>query len=346
MLETTADKLVKDSKPRRYSYFRFLALPFELRSKIIKYTISSTFSTHELEAWQKLQHTGYRTGWEIKPEDFTISSTGLKCHSMTSFNFALVNKQLRHEALSIIFRNATVCIHVHIPRYGPFSTVPKDISKTYRTLREYSMLLELARNITLIVDPQPLYSQTLDHKLGSVLNAIFGYDRSVLWGLLSILCIVIPLASVSQLAARISGIVPFHRKRHTDLQALVDLLVQTLGSGTHMKTIVYLEHLHLEDLAIVLGLLNLRRGPTTFEMVWTSWHPYGMGLQYMKEKYEKHYKNLVMSAAEQAGCIEILSIPPELDVDETDERDVRGSQYIGRSRRTWTENNNLEVTIA
>jgi hypothetical protein len=207
------------------------------------------------------------------------------------------------------------------------------------------MLLELARDITLIVDPQSVYSQTLGRKLGSALDAIFGYDRSVLWDLLLLLCIAIPLASVAQLAARISGIVPFQGKRHTDLQALVDLLVQAPGSGTHMKVIVYLKHLHLQDLAIVLGLLNLRCGPTTLEEVWASWHPYDMGLQYMKEKYEKHYMNLVMSATEQAGCMEILSIPPAFDVDETDEGDVRGTQYIGRSRRTWTEKNNIEVVI-
>ncbi|RAO67210.1 uncharacterized protein BHQ10_003222 [Talaromyces amestolkiae] len=215
----------------------------------------------------------------------------------------------------------------------------KDISKTYHTLHEYSMLLELARKIILIVDPQPVYSQTLRRKEGSTLDTIFGYDRSMLWDLLFLLCIDIPIAGVAQLAARISAIAPYQGKRHTDLQALVDLLVQAPGSGTNMKIIVYLEHMHLEDLAIVLGLLNLRRGPTTFEEVWTSWLPHGMDLEHMKEKYEKHYRNLVVSAAEQAGCIEILNIPPELDVDETDEGDIRGTQYIMRSRRTWTENN-------
>ncbi|CAL5866386.1 uncharacterized protein PFLUO_LOCUS594 [Penicillium psychrofluorescens] len=301
--------LSEDLKPRRNNHSRFLALPFELRREIIKYTISSTYSTHELEAWQRLQHTGYRTGWEIKPEDFTINSAGLKCHSMRSFNFALVNKQLRHEALSIIFRNATVCIHVRIPRYGPFSSVPKDISKTYRTLREHSMLLELARDISLIVDPQPMYSQTLDHKLGSILNAIFGYRRSVLWSLLVILCIELPLAGIAHFAARISKTVPFQGKRHTDLQALVDLLVQVPRSGTHMKIVVYLEHLQLQDLAIVLGLLTSRCGPTTLEEVWATWH-INMGLQLCKEEYDKHFKNFVMSAAKQAGCKEILSIPP------------------------------------
>jgi hypothetical protein len=207
------------------------------------------------------------------------------------------------------------------------------------------MLLELARNITLIVDPQPVYSQTLAHKVGSALNSIFGYDRSVLWGLLSMLCIAIPMAGIAQLAARISAIAPFQGKRHTDLQGLVDLLVQVPGSGTHMKTIVYLEHLHLQDLEIVFSLVNLRRGSMTLEEVWASWSGYDMGLQSMKEDYEKHYRDLVMFAVEQAGCTEVLSMPAEFEVDETDEGDVRGTQYIGRSRRTWTENNNLEINI-
>jgi hypothetical protein len=110
-----------------------------------------------------------------------------------------------------------------------------------------------------------------------------------------------------------------------------------------MKIIVYLEHLHLQDLSIVLGLLNLRCGPTTLEEVWTSWH-YQMGEEFMKENYEKNYKDLVISAAEQAGCMEIFSIPLEFKVDETDEGDVRGTQHIGRSRRTWTDNN-IEVVI-
>ncbi|KAJ5624448.1 hypothetical protein N7510_000757 [Penicillium lagena] len=206
------------------------------------------------------------------------------------------------------------------------------------------MLLELARDITFIVDPQPVYSRTLDRKLGSALNAILGYNRSVLWALLLILCIEVPLAGVAQLAAWISGIVPFQGKRHTDLQALVDLLVQVPRNGTHMKIIVYLEHLHLQDLAIVLGLLNLRCGPTTLEEVWASWHGV-MELLLTKEDYEKNYKNLVMSAAEQAGCTEILSIPPAFTLDETAWGDVRGSQWIGRNRRSWTENNNIEVVI-
>jgi hypothetical protein len=274
---------------------------------------------------------------------------------MTSFNFALVNKQLRHEALSIIFRNATVCIHVHIPRHRPFRTIPKNISETYRTVRQYSMLLELARDITLIVDPQPVYSPLmpdleLDLELVPALYTIFR-DSRTFWGpllmlciVLLMLCIVIPVAGIVRLAARISAIAPFQGKRHSDLQALVDLLVQVPRSGTHMKIIVYLEHLHLQDLAIVLGLLNLRRGPTTLEEVWASWHG-EMELLLTKKDYEKHYKNLVMSAAEQAGCTEILSIPPAFTLDETAMGHVRGTQYIGRNRRTWTENNNIEVVI-
>ncbi|KAJ5819953.1 hypothetical protein N7474_005544 [Penicillium riverlandense] len=346
MLETTADNPVKGSKPRTDAHFRFLDLPYELRSKIIKYAIRSTYSTHELEAWQKLRYNGYRTGREIEPKDFTISSTGLKCHSMTSFSFACVNKQLRHEALNIIYRNATVCVHVHIPRYGPFSTIPKDISKTYRILCGYSMLLELARDITFIVDPQPVRSQTLEHKLCSALDAIFGYNRNILWGLFFLLCIILPLAYVAQLAGRLSGIMPFQGKRHSDLQALIDLLVQAPGSDAHLKLIIYLEDLHLQDLAIVLRLLNLRWGPTTLEEVWFAWHySYEMVRQYTKEEYDKHYKNLVMTAAEQAGCLEILGIPAEFDVEETHREDVRGTQHVGRSRRTWIENNNVEVVI-
>lgn len=134
------------------------------------------------------------------------------------------------------------------------------------------------------------------------MDAIFGYHSSLLRDLLLFLCIAIPLAKVAQLAALISGIVPFQGKRHTGLQALVNLLVRAPGSGTHMKIIVYSEHLYLQDLAIVLGLLNLRSGPTTLEEVWASWNPYHVGLKYMKENYEKRYENLVMSAAEQAGC--------------------------------------------
>ena len=206
------------------------------------------------------------------------------------------------------------------------------------------MLLELARDITFIVDPQPVYSQTLNHKLGSALNAIFGYDRSIFWALLLILCIEVPLACIAQLAARIAEVVPFQGKRHTDLQALVDLLVHAPRNGTHIKIIVYLEHLHLQDLAIVLGLLNLRCGPTTLEEVWASWHG-EMELLLTKEDYEKHYKNLVMSAAEQARCTEILSIPPAFTLHETAMGSASGSQYIGRNRRTWAENNNIEVVI-
>ena len=163
---------------------------------------------------------------------------------------------------------------------------------------------------------------------------------------LLMLCIIIPIVDIIRLAARISALAPFQGKGRTDLQALVDLLVQVPGSGTHMKIIVYLEHLHLQDLTIVLGLLNLRRGPTTFEEVWSMWHyDDEMVRQYTKEEYDKHYKDLVIRATEQAGCTEILGIPPAFTLDETAMGDLRGTQYIGRNRRTWTENDNIEIVI-
>ncbi|KAJ5761260.1 hypothetical protein N7520_008416 [Penicillium odoratum] len=62
--------------------------------------------------------------------------------------------------------------------------------------------------------------------------------------------------------------------------------------------------------------------------------------------HEINYHDLVTSAAEKAGCMEILSITQEFDVDETDEGDVRGTQYIGRSRRALTQNINLEREIS
>lgn len=133
------------------SPFRFLDLPFELRSRVIKLSIGSNRPT------SKPQHGTFRTGFEIEPHDFTISATGLKCHFLTSFNLASVCRQVRHELMAIIFQNASVCLQVEIPRYGGLSKVAASVSGNLKALKAYPLLCDSAREVTIIFRPESAY---------------------------------------------------------------------------------------------------------------------------------------------------------------------------------------------
>lgn len=302
------------------SPFRFLDLPFELRRQIIRYAISIKRA--------KPKPTGrFRTGFEIEPHDFTISAAGLRCHCLTSFSLGSVNRQVRQEVLSIIFQNATVCLHVEIPRYGASSKVAASVPGILRALTVYPLLCDLAREVTVIIHAEPVYIPTL-YVDGPFILLIVMY-----------LCVFTPLAGLAGVAGWVHRTGPFRGKRDADLQVLVDTVVRGFRSRKHLKIVLCLDDLFLQDLKILLGLFKTPCGTITLEEWWTQWH-YPVSRELVLANYEMHYKHFVRAAAEEAGHTWFLTVCPsseEFEVDETDDCDVRGSKIIGKWRRVWLE---------
>lgn len=307
--------------------FRFLSLPFELRRQIIRFTVSNTCAVPK-------PPDGYRSGFEIEPHDFVLSTAGLRCRFLTSFSFALVNRQIRQEALSVIFQNSTVCLHVEIPKHGPLSGVFASMPRILHTLDVYPLLLGLAREVTVIFDAEPGDFLNL---LPTVQDGLFQSLKNSALFLLAGLCVSVPIAIACCLAGWVHRTGPFRGKRHSDLQALVDTVARRSRSHKHVKIILYLEHLTLEDLKIILGLFETPCCPITLEEWWTQWL-YPVRKDRVKENYQKRYKNLVSTAAEAAGHKWLLTVCPstdEFEMDETDDRDVGGPKVIGKRRRVW-----------
>lgn len=314
------------------SPFRFLDLPFELRSQIIKLSIGSN------RPKSKAQHGAFRTGFEIEPHDFTISATGLKCHSFTSFNLLSVCRQIRHESMTIIFQNASVCLQVEIPRYGGISKVAASVSGNLKALKAYPLLCDLARGVTITFRPESAYvSGPLIETEGNVVPLLREHPVVMVFIGLCV-CIYAPVFALAKLASWIHRTSPFQR-RHADLQALVDTLAHGFRSRKSLKIYLYLNDLYLQDLAIILRLFEAPSCSITLEERWIQWH-YPVMPERVRENYETNYKSFIAAAAEEARHNLLLAVSPKLEnfeVDETDVTDTRGSKIIGKRRRTWIE---------
>lgn len=314
------------------SPFRFLDLPLELRSQIIKLSISSD------RPKSKPQHATFRTGFEIEPHDFTISATGLKWHSLTSFNMLSVSRQVRHEIMTIIFQNASVCLQVEIPRYGGLSKVAASVSGNLRALKAYPLLCDSAREVTIIFRPEPAYiSGPLIETEGDVFTLLREHAAvAVLIGLS--MCVLAPVFALAKLASWVHRTGPFQR-RHADLHALVDTLAHGLRGCKSLKIILYLNDLYLQDLKIILRLFEAPSCSITLEERWIQWD-YPVMRDRVLEKYEVDYRTFVEAAAKEVGHNLLLTVSPsveEFEVDETDDGDTRGSKIIGNRRRVWVE---------
>lgn len=312
--------------------FRFLDLPFELRSQIIKLSIGSK------RPKSKPQHGTFRTGFEIEPHDFTISSTGLKCHSFTSFNLLSICRQIRHESMTIIFQNASVCLQVEIPRYGGLSNVAASVSRNLEALKAYPLLCDLAQGATIIFRPESAYvSGPLIETQGNMVPLLREHPAVMMFiGL----CVGIyaPVFALAKSASWIHRTAPFQR-RHADLQALVDTLAHGFRSRKSLKIIIYLNDLYLQDLSIILRLFEAPSGSFTLEERWIQWH-YPVMQDRVWENYEANYKSLIPAAAEEVRHNPLLAVSPKLDifeVDETDDSNTLGSKIIGKRRRIWIE---------
>lgn len=245
-----------------------------------------------------------------------------------------MNRQIRQEALSVIFQDSTVCLHVEIPKYGPLSGVSVSIPRILHTLSMYPLLLDLAREITVIFDAEPGDFLTL---LPTVQDSLFHSVNNSALFLLAGLCVSVPIAIACCLAGWVHRTSPFRGNRHSNLQALVSKVVRGSSSHKYMKIILYLEHLTLEDLKIILGLFESTCCPITLEEWWTQWL-YPVRQDRVIQNYQKRYKNLVSTAAEEAGHKWLLTVCPsteEFEMDETDDRDVGGPKVIGKRRRVW-----------
>lgn len=168
--------------------FRFLDLPFELRSQIIKLSITSNLS--QLRKQQDIP----RTRFETEPHDFTISAAGLKFHLLTSLNLFSVSRQIRGESMAIAFHNSSVCLQVEMPRYGGISEVATSISRNLDVLMAYPLLCDSAREVTVIFQPEPAHAsgpfmETKDG--GPTLSLRDRLSLSVMIGL--IYCVVFPV---------------------------------------------------------------------------------------------------------------------------------------------------------
>lgn len=314
---------------------RFLDLPFELRSQIIKLSIDSK------RPKSKPQRDTFRTGFEIEPHDFTISATGLKCHSTSfnlSFNLLSVCRQIRYESMTIIFQNASVCLQVEIPRYGGLSKVAASVSGNLKALKAYPLLCDLAREATIIFRPESAYvSGPLIETEGNVAPTLRKHPEAMVFMALCV-CIIGPLFALAKLASWIHRTSPFQR-RHTDLQALVDTLVYGLRSCKSLKIILYLNDLYLQDLVIILRLFEAPSCSITLEERWIQWH-YPVMRERVWGNYEANYKSLIAAAAEEARHNLLLAVSPKLEifeVDETDDGHTLGSKIIGKRRRIWVE---------
>jgi hypothetical protein len=90
-----------------------------------------------------------------KLHDFSISATGLKCNFLTSFSLVFVSKQVHQEALSVIFRNATVQLYVEIPKYGLNPKVAASVPNIIEHLKMHPLLQEFARKLTVVIQAEP-----------------------------------------------------------------------------------------------------------------------------------------------------------------------------------------------
>ncbi|KAJ5938020.1 hypothetical protein N7454_004362 [Penicillium verhagenii] len=144
------------------------------------------------------------------------------------------------------------------------------------------------------------------------------------------------LAKVSSWAHRTT---PF-QGRHADLRVLVNTLAHGFKSHKSLKVIVYLNDLYMQDLKAILGLFEAPSCCVSFEERWLLWDGCPAERPHVLGKSEANYKRFIEQAAEEVGNKIILSVPPsleELEIDTTDDGDVRGNKIIVKRRRLWLE---------
>jgi hypothetical protein len=105
--------------------FRFLDLPTEIQSRIIKITLDierKAFRPDETS--RDPLDTTYPRFY-----DFNISAYGLRCHSLPPFGLLFVNKFVSGEALAVVYQNSSFAVYAEISRTGvpdnAFGYIPK-----------------------------------------------------------------------------------------------------------------------------------------------------------------------------------------------------------------------------
>ncbi|GIK03437.1 hypothetical protein Aspvir_007506 [Aspergillus viridinutans] len=275
-----------------------------------------------------------RSRLETDQYDFTISGAGLRCQFLTPLSLSLVNKQVRQEVLSIIFQNATACVHVQIPTYGPFSDVAASVPRIIHTLDTYPQLLGLAQDIVIIIDAEQPYSHALFRKLDSGLWALVRNDTL---RLLTTISLAVPAVGFLHAAGWAHRTGPFHRDRDAAIHALIDTILRGVESHKQLKIILHLDNLYLRDLKIMLRLLQMPASTVTLEEWWLYWS-ISDEPEKARDDYEATYKHFVQKAAEESGQTRLLTVCPLSDtfeIDETDDGDTRGIKYIRKRRRVW-----------
>lgn len=338
--------LVTESANVEPSSFRFLDLPFELRSQIIKISITNNI------AQRKKQRDNPRNRFETEPHGVTISAAGLKCRFLAPLNLFSVSRQIRRESMAIAFHDTSVRLQVKLPRYGGLSDVATSVSGNLDVLKAYPLLCDSAREVTVIFQPERAYAsgpliETNDmgppppppqrgHRERSIGLVLFG---------------LIYYAGVSVMAlAKLASLV--HRsmsfqKRHVDLQTLIKTIALGFRSRKSLKIILYLNDLYFQDLKIILDLFEAPSGSISLEERWIlleePWiqvhHPNTQ--ERMVRNYEVEYKGLVGAATQEAGHELLSTVCPsleELDVSyDSDDFDKRGRKILGRRRRVWLD---------
>jgi hypothetical protein len=310
--------------------FRFLELPSELREKIYGATIDiKRYKRVEAEVPNNLK------AGSQKLHDFSISATGLKCNFLASFNLAFVSKQVHREALSVIFKNATVQLYVDLPKYGINPKVDASVPIINKNLKMHPLLQEFARELTVVIQAEPASALLLEME---------GYPMH--WSVLLIAPGLAVRAGVDAMTSSIRKNSLLGLKRHFDLRALVQVVVHGFQSCKHLHIILHLDHLCLEDLEIVLGLFKAPNCSIILEEIWTHW-TYGSEYKVrdvMVRHYYEHYGNMVRMAARKGGHEWFWTVSPsseKFDVDQTELSDtsnyhtVMGKGTVGRRQRLW-----------
>jgi hypothetical protein len=137
--------------------FRFLDLPTEIQSRIIKITLDierKAFRSHETP------NDPLDTA-SPKFYDFNISAYSLRCHSLPPFGLLFVNKYVSGEALAVVYQNSAFVVYAEISRTGvpdeAFGYIPKMVK--YITPMMKTNAREVTFNISTIDEgPKASYS--------------------------------------------------------------------------------------------------------------------------------------------------------------------------------------------
>lgn len=292
------------------SPFRFLDLPFELRRQIIRHAVSIYRRKPKQFDWVSFGQISFEFASE--GYDIIISATGLRFLNLTSLNLGLVNKQVRQEVLSVIFQGSTVCLYVQIPQhgYGPFSEHTASLAAIIQILNNYPLLCDMTRRLTVFVNPERPYIQAVGEKVVQI-TPRFVYDH---FGLMLVVSAVLsPFVFLGYSASRVCRrAATFYSKRDSDLPALVDTILHGFKTCKHLKAILYLDNLDLQDVEIILGLFNMPNCSITLEEWWEIPRR-GPMREAALAIYDERYKNFIPAAAEESGHKWFMSVCPSLE---------------------------------